>query len=101
MPYFSRSFVVVFTILLTAVISYSVSDNTASKQLADKTEERNENLSSVVSTIAELRQIKTDSYDTSIPLAAKPLLTSLKHQIRDLIHSELNAGGGRRVEPEY
>jgi hypothetical protein len=43
----------------------------------------------VAGTVASLRQIHTDSMDADIPVAAKPLLTTLKHQLRDLIANRL------------
>ena len=43
----------------------------------------------VAGTVASLRQIHTDSMDPDIPVAAKPLLTALKHQLRDLIANRL------------
>ena len=54
---------------------------------------------SLVSTIACLHQIKT-SEDFSVPLAAQPLLTRLKHQIRDLIAETINAEGNKSSSPE-
>ena len=43
----------------------------------------------VAGTVASLRQIHTDSMEPYIPVAAKPLLTALKHQLRDLIANRL------------
>jgi len=45
-------------------------------------------------TVKALRQIRTDSSDTTIPPAARPLLTTLKHQLRDLIYRVLTSHGG-------
>src|SRR5437868_5346470 len=47
---------------------------------------------SAAQTVAQLRAIKIDSYDlvADIPVAARPLLTTLKHQLRDLISESLN-----------
>src|SRR5205823_11017119 len=47
---------------------------------------------SAAQTVAQLRAIKIDSYDlvADVPLAARPLLTTLKHQLRDLISESLN-----------
>src|SRR5437016_5317223 len=36
-------------------------------------------------TVNSLRHIHTDSTDPDIPVIAKPLLTTLKHQLRDFI----------------
>jgi len=40
-------------------------------------------------TVASLRRIHTDDMDADIPVTAKPLLTTLKHQLRDLITHRL------------
>lgn len=40
-------------------------------------------------TVASLRRIHTDDMDVDIPVPAKPLLTTLKHQLRDLIANRL------------
>ena len=45
---------------------------------------------SVAQTVAESRTIKTDSMEPRIPVAARSLLTILKHQLRDLISESLN-----------
>jgi hypothetical protein len=42
-------------------------------------------------TVASLRQIEPDSSEYTIPPAAKVLLTTLKHQLRDLIHTRVNS----------
>ena len=42
-------------------------------------------------TVDSLRQFKTDGADGGIPPAAKPLLTTLKHQLRDAIDSRINS----------
>jgi hypothetical protein len=51
--------------------------------------ENDSDLRLVADTVASLRRIHTDSMDTDIPVAAKPLLTTLKHQLRDLIANRL------------
>src|SRR6266404_2880839 len=43
----------------------------------------------ITETVGSLRRIHTDAMDTDIPVAAKPLLTTLKHQLRDLIANRL------------
>jgi len=49
-------------------------------------------------TIKALREIKTDSFDTTVPAAAKPLLPTLKHQLRDLITKTLDFHGSKPEE---
>lgn len=49
----------------------------------------------IAQTVKAMRQIRTDSMETEIPAAAKPLITTLKHQLRDLIHKSLNAHAGK------
>ena len=49
----------------------------------------------VARTQAALRNFKTDWMDTSIPDGAAPLITSLKHQLRDVVLNVLNS-----VSPE-
>lgn len=46
-------------------------------------------LSLIKETVGSLRLIHTDSLDADIPVAAKPLLTTLKHQLRDFIANRL------------
>lgn len=46
-------------------------------------------------TVKSLRKIKAADLDTTVPPAAKPLLTTLKHQLRDLIDNNLNSHEGR------
>lgn len=43
----------------------------------------------ITETVGSLRRIHTDSMDIDIPVAAKPVLTTLKHQLRDLIAHRL------------
>jgi hypothetical protein len=53
----------------------------------------------VAQTVKALRKIKTDnSLDTTIPPAARPLLTTLKHQLRDLISRTLDSHGGQSAQ---
>ncbi len=56
----------------------------------------------LVHTVARLKQVHTDSYDANIPPAAKPLLTTLKHQLRDLIGeilaSEASDASAQQIE---
>jgi hypothetical protein len=45
-------------------------------------------------TVRELNQLKVKNWsDTTVPPKARPLLTVLKHQLRDLIHKTLDANG--------
>ena len=46
----------------------------------------------VAETVAKLKKIKTESFDTNVPEAAKPLLMTLKHQLRDLVEIAINKG---------
>lgn len=47
----------------------------------------------VAETVDSLRRIHTDSMDYAIPPAARPLLTVLKHRLRDLISDVLRVEG--------
>jgi hypothetical protein len=49
----------------------------------------------VARTVKLLRSIKTDSGETTVPPAARPLLTTLKHQLRDLISRTLDSDGAQ------
>jgi hypothetical protein len=51
--------------------------------------ESDSDLRLVADTVGSLRLVHTDSMDTDIPVAAKLLLTTLKHQLRDLIANRL------------
>src|SRR5271157_3484326 len=42
-------------------------------------------------TVKALREIKVKDLDTTVPVPARPLLTTLKHQLRDLIQETLNS----------
>lgn len=46
----------------------------------------------ITETVGSLSRIHTDAVDADIPVAAKPLLTTLKHQLRDLIANRLRFG---------
>jgi hypothetical protein len=50
---------------------------------------------SIAQTVTSLRAIKADVF-TPLPAAARPLLTRLKHQLRDLILTTLNAPGAQQ-----
>ncbi len=52
-----------------------------------RTEEAND---SIKQTVQSLQRIKTDAMDNNIPDAARPLLTRLKHQLRDLVFDTIN-----------
>src|SRR6185436_15291838 len=49
--------------------------------------------SSIAETSMALRQFRFEEFDTSIPANAQPLLTELKHQLRDLALETLNEDG--------
>lgn len=53
----------------------------------------------VAQTVRSMREIKTDSMDTNVPPAAKPLLAQLKRQLLDLIIATINAHDNRRETP--
>jgi hypothetical protein len=55
----------------------------------------------VAQTVNSLREIKTDSMDTNVPLAASPLLAQLKRQLLDLINDTINAHDHRRETPRH
>jgi hypothetical protein len=54
----------------------------------------------VARTQTELRNFKTDWMDTFVPDGAVPLLTSLKHQLRDVVLNVLNTTSQERLSPE-
>jgi hypothetical protein len=51
-------------------------------------------------TQAALTNFKTDGMDTFIPDGAAPLITSLKHQLRDVVLNVLNARSPEPVSPD-
>jgi hypothetical protein len=55
---------------------------------------------SIAQTVTSLRAIKADVYKP-LPAAARPLLTHLKHQLRDLILLTLNAQGMRQPSSSH
>src|SRR5437588_2050630 len=54
-----------------------------------RSDQNDADLRSIKETVGSLRLIHTDSMDLDVPVAAKPLLTTLKHQLRDLIANRL------------
>src|SRR5215470_19295822 len=76
-----------------AVQKQEISSNQVASQLAEEPD------ITLIGTVKSLKKIKTDWMDTYIPPAAKPLLTKLKHQLRDLILHALNAQNIERVDP--
>jgi hypothetical protein len=54
----------------------------------------------VAQTVERLREIKTGQFDTKIPPAAKPLLTRLKHQLRDVVIETINQKSEREGTPQ-
>ena len=59
-----------------------------------------ETTDNIASTVKALRQFKITNENADIPLPAKPLLTTLKHQLRDLISQTLNAHGAEQGHME-
>lgn len=55
---------------------------------------------SIKQTVDKLRRFKSDVMNPNIPVAAKPLLTLLKHQLRDLITGTLNARSNSQQNPQ-
>jgi len=55
---------------------------------------------SIKQTVIKLREIKTGDMNPDIPVAAKPLLTLLKHQLRDLISDTINARSNPQKNPQ-
>ena len=48
----------------------------------------------IAGTFSALKQIKVDrGDDTTVPVGARPLLTTLKHELRDVVQECLNASG--------
>jgi hypothetical protein len=66
----------------------------ATAEMSVKPPSGDHDLRPLIDTVARLKQIHTDSDDANIPPAAKPLLTTLKHQLRDLIGEILASEGG-------
>lgn len=57
------------------------------------------NTTSIAETVKTLSSIKVESWDTNFPNQAKPLFTTLKHQLRDLITSKLNSDTSNIQDP--
>lgn len=55
---------------------------------------------SIKQTVSKLREIKTGDMNPDIPVAAKPLLTLLKHQLRDLLSDTINARSNPQQNPQ-
>ena len=97
------------TILVTPVNLHSVSQGVATPPHNITLEQNGVSLngaerapaSSVAQTVHILRQIKTGSMDPRIPPAAKPLLTRLKHELRDLIIDIINAPDNQQETPQH
>jgi len=53
-----------------------------------------ESVSDLASTALQLNQVAPGDEDWKVPLAARPLLTTFKQQLRELIGRELNGGAG-------
>src|SRR5215467_4432763 len=74
-------------------------DSLSGGELADKTPYKAV-AAQAARTQAALRNFKTDWMDTFIPDGAAPLITSLKHQLRDVILNVLNARSPEPVSPD-
>jgi hypothetical protein len=79
--------------------SNRATDEPAQFDLEASLARRRNALRSLTDTVKALKQIHTNVYETNIPPAAKPLLTTLKHQLRDLIGEAL-ASEGRAVSTQ-
>lgn len=66
---------------------------TSSAQSPASEAEHDFDLNLVSETVASLRGFHVDSTDAEIPLSARPLLMTLKHQLRDLISNRLRSAG--------
>lgn len=55
---------------------------------------------SIKQTVSKLREIKSGEMNPDIPVAAKPLLTLLKHQLRELISDTINARSNPQQNPK-
>lgn len=64
-------------------------DRSVTEQSAATSHPNDADLRLIKETVDGLRLIHTDSMDTDIPVAVRPLLTTLKHQLRDLIANRL------------
>lgn len=73
------------------------SSNNVTTNTARSNDEAND---SIKQTVSKLREIKTDDMNPNIPVAAKPLLTLLKHQLRDLISDTINARNNQQQKPQ-
>jgi hypothetical protein len=90
----ASSVVLLFTSAFGNSFRLSTSDKRAlSTEPSASSPTRDLDLQLVADTVASLRGIHVDSTDANIPLAAKPLLTTLKHQMRDLITNRLSIEG--------
>jgi hypothetical protein len=54
---------------------------------------------SIIQTFTSLREIRTGNGDPRVPPDAKLLLTTLKHQLRDLIQDTLNSQSNQQANP--
>ena len=84
-----------WTILLPFVFLFQFGFGTAAEaagKSVKKSAETTITAADVARTVKALKKIKTDSGETTVPPAARPLLTTLKHQLRDLIAKTLNSG---------
>src|SRR5262249_18001367 len=83
---------IAFSTLLLLVRAFGNSPQRAiddGSKLSTPSLEDNLDLRLIAGTVANLRRIHTDDMDVNVPLTAKPLLTTLKHQLRDLLANRL------------
>ena len=74
---------------------------TAPRRLASPPDDPSSDVAAQIArTQAALYQYTTDDMDYAVPAAAVPLLTTLKHQLRDLVIAELNSSEKNAVTPD-
>jgi hypothetical protein len=86
--------VTAFTVILLALafgksVKHATADGASVTGSSMRSFQNDADLSSIKETVGSLRGIHTGSMETQIPVAAKPLLTTLKHQLRDFIANRL------------
>jgi len=86
--------VTAFTVILLALafgksVRHAVADDASVAGSSMRSFQSDADLRLIKETVGSLRDIHTGSMESEIPVAAKPLLTTLKHQLRDLIANRL------------
>jgi len=86
--------VTAFTVILLALafgksVQHAAADDASVTGSSMRSFQNDADLGLIKETVGSLRDIHTGSMETEIPVAAKPLLTTLKHQLRDLIANRL------------